>query len=161
MTSKDYNETVRTYSGRLYRFVLKSLQNVEDANDIVQETFMKLWQHKEKVELEKAKSWLFTTAYRALVNLAKKNKRESSLDSIDFNEPFTNGHNYELKEVLDKCLDLLPPQQKTILLLRDLEGYNYKEIGEMLELSESQVKVYLFRARQKIKNQIKDLNILA
>ena len=68
---------------------------------------------------------------------------------------------YEMKEVIEKCLAQLPPVQKSIILLRDLEGYNYKEIGEILELSEAQVKVYLFRARNKIKKQLKDLTILA
>ena len=69
-------------------------------------------------------------------------------------------HDFELKEIIDKALKNLPEQQKTILLLRDMEGYNYQEIGEILNLNESQVKVYLFRARQKMKDQIKDLNFL-
>ena len=67
---------------------------------------------------------------------------------------------FEMKEVIEKALSQLPPVQKSIILLRDLEGYNYKEIGEILELSEAQVKVYLFRARNKIKKQLKDLTIL-
>ena len=57
-------------------------------------------------------------------------------------------------------MEKLTNLQKSIILLRDLEGYNYKEIGIMLNLNESQVKVYLFRARKKIKDQIKDLSIL-
>jgi RNA polymerase sigma-70 factor (ECF subfamily) len=67
---------------------------------------------------------------------------------------------FELKEIIDMAMKKLPELHKSILLLRDLEGYNYKEIGEMLNLNESQVKVYLFRARKKIKDQIKDLSIL-
>ena len=58
------------------------------------------------------------------------------------------------------AMDKLSDLQKSIILLRDLEGYNYREIGDMLNLNESQVKVYLFRARKKIKDQIKDLSIL-
>jgi RNA polymerase sigma-70 factor (ECF subfamily) len=65
-----------------------------------------------------------------------------------------------MKEVIEKSLAMLPPVQKSIVLLRDLEGYNYKEIGDMLELSEAQVKVYLFRARNKIKKQLNDLTVL-
>ena len=63
-----------------------------------------------------------------------------------------------MKEILEKSLDTLPPIQKTIILLRDLEGYNYKEIGEILSLTEAQVKVYLFRARQKIKDLLRHLH---
>ncbi len=66
----------------------------------------------------------------------------------------------EMREVIEKSLAMLPPIQKSIILLRDLEGYNYKEIGDILELSEAQVNIYLFRARNKIKKQLKDLTIL-
>jgi RNA polymerase sigma-70 factor (ECF subfamily) len=65
---------------------------------------------------------------------------------------------FDLKEVIEKSLVTLTPMQRSIILLRDLEGYNYKEIGEILQLSESQVKVYLFRARQRIKDSIKILS---
>jgi len=140
--------------------VVKSLRNREDADDIVQDSFLKLWQHREDIPLENAKAWLFTTAYRALVNHAKRRARSVSIDQADFLEPATEG-NYALKELLDKSLALLPPQQKTIILLRDLEGYNYKEIGGILDLSESQVKVYLFRGRKKMKEMLKDLTVLA
>lgn len=161
MTDKEYNEAVKTLSHRLYGFVFKSLRNEEDANDIVQDSFLKLWQNKEKVEVEKVKSWLFTTAYHALINLVKKKSRVSSMDELEIDRGFEEKANFELKEILDKAISVLNSQQKTILILRDREGYNYKEIGDILNLSESQVKVYLFRARQKVKEQIKDLSILS
>ncbi len=75
--------------------------------------------------------------------------------------PVSESHRFEVKEILEKCLEVLPHVQRSILLLRDLEGYDYKEIGEILDLTESQVKVYLFRARQKLKDNLKDLTILA
>lgn len=74
--------------------------------------------------------------------------------------PVESKNRFELKEIIDLAMQKLPELQKSILLLRDLEGYNYKEIGEMLNLNESQVKVYLFRARKKVKDQIKDLSII-
>jgi RNA polymerase sigma-70 factor (ECF subfamily) len=67
---------------------------------------------------------------------------------------------FESKQVVDRALSILPPIQKSIILLRDLEGYTYDEIGEILALSPSQVKVYLFRARNKIKKQLKGLTEL-
>lgn len=159
MTTKEYNTAVETYSNRLYYFILKNLRDENDANDVVQDTFMKLWEHKQEVYPEKAKSWLFTTASRALINLAKKNKRTESLEVATYAEPSSPvSRTFELKDVIHECLDTLPPLQRTIILLRDLEGYNYKEIGEILKLNESQVKVYLFRGRLKIKNRIKNLN---
>ena len=160
MNKREYNNAVKAFSGRLFRYVVKFLRNQEDARDIVQDTFLKLWQHREDVPLEKAKAWLFTTAYRGLVNHAKRASRTRSIDSVEFVEP-SRTNNYEIKELIDKGLARLPEQQRSIILLRDLEGYNYKEIGEILDLSESQVKVYLFRARKKMKDMLKDLTVLA
>lgn len=160
MNRSEYNEAVKAYSGRVYRYVLKFLGNTEDAHDIVQDSYLKLWQHHKDVDLTSAKSWLFTTSYRALVNFAKRNSRMSSMETTFYKEPSAE-NKYELRELIDKALEYLPPQQKSILLLRDLEGYNYKEIGEILDLSESQVKVYLFRARKKMKDLMKDLTVLA
>jgi RNA polymerase sigma factor (sigma-70 family) len=162
LTRKEYNNAVKEYSGRLNRYVVKCLKNEQDAQDVVQESFARLWQNRKKVENEKVKSWLFTTAHNTLINLAKKNSRTQSIDGADVKEPSTEAVNrFELREVIDKVLNQLPPLQKSIILLRDLEGYDYKEIGRILDLTESQVKVYLFRGRQKIKNEIKDLTILS
>lgn len=160
MTEEEYNTAVKTLSHRLFGYVFKSLRNEEDANDIVQESFLKLWQNRKKVDPEKAKSWLFTTAYHALVNLAKKNSRMSSADELEIDRGANDNHAFELKEILNIALSKLNQQQKSILLLRDREGYNYQEIGDILGLTESQVKVYLFRARNKVKETIKDLSII-
>jgi RNA polymerase sigma factor (sigma-70 family) len=67
---------------------------------------------------------------------------------------------FESNQVVDRAVNILPTVQKSIILLRDLEGYSYDEIGEILNLSSSQVKVYLFRARNKIKKQLKGLTEL-
>lgn len=64
---------------------------------------------------------------------------------------------FESQQVVERAVNILPPLQKSIILLRDLEGYAYKDIGEILDLTEAQVKVYLFRARKKIKNQLKGM----
>lgn len=161
MTRREYNIAVKDYSGRLYGFCLKYLKNTEDANDIVQDVFEKLWKNRKKIEVEKAKAWLFTCAHNALINLIKKNSRMTYQEKmVSQDQAASHSHEFEMKEVIDKSLSLLPPIQKSIILLRDLEGYNYNEIGEMLELSEAQVKVYLFRARNKVKKQLKDLTIL-
>lgn len=160
MTRKEYNSAVDLYSGRLFGYVLKCLQNSEDAHDIVQDVFERLWNHRKNVETDKAKSWLFTTAHNALINFAKK-KARMDLYGDNLPERVQQSENrFEMKEIVDMVIDTLPPLQKSIILLRDLEGYHYDEIGEMLSLSDSQVKVYLFRARRKIKQQLKDLTIL-
>ena len=70
---------------------------------------------------------------------------------------FSVEQNYDLKELIEKGLNELSHEQRSIVLLRDLEGYNYEEIGEILQLNSAQVKVYLFRARQKLRDSIQQL----
>jgi RNA polymerase sigma-70 factor (ECF subfamily) len=160
LTREEYDKTVKELSGRIYRYLLRHLRDADDASDLVQDAYEKLWIHHDKVEYVKAKSWLFTTAHNSFINLAKKKGRNVSLDAMPGIEPSVSSISSRLaaKEALDMCLERLPEQQRSIILLRDLEGYDYKEIGEIMGLNESQVKVYLFRARQKMKNWIKDLS---
>ncbi|MBU2019835.1 MAG: RNA polymerase sigma factor [Bacteroidetes bacterium] len=140
----------------LFGFALKFLKSRDDADDIVQDVFEKLWLNREKVEFEKAKSWMFTTAYHAMINYRNRSNR-MTYDTDNLPEVAqAERAGFESKEVVERVVSILPPLQKSIILLRDIEGYSYEEIGKILEISESQVKVYLFRARNKIKKQLKD-----
>ncbi len=140
---------------------MKYLQSAANADDIVQDVFEKLWNNRKKVEFEKSKSWLFTTAHNTMLNFIKRRNRISYVNAVESDErQACQMHQFELVEIVENSLSILPPVQKSVILLRDLEGYNYKEIGEILDLSESQVKVYLFRARNKIKKQLKNLQVL-
>lgn len=161
MTREDYDKAVKEHSGRLYRFLLKNLRDGDDASDLVQDAYEKLWINREKVDADKAKSWLFTTAHNAFINFLKKKGRTYSIENmpgLQQSDTSIGERQMAAKEVLEMGLKELSDQQRTIILLRDLEGYNYDEIGEIMGLSESQVKVYLFRARQKMKNMIKDIS---
>jgi RNA polymerase sigma-70 factor (ECF subfamily) len=147
---------VKEHVHALFGFSLKFLKSKDDAEDIVQDVFEKLWLNRDKVEFEKAKSWMFTTAYHAMINYRNRSKR-MSYDTDKIPElAQTERAGFESKEVVERVVSILPPLQKSIILLRDIEGYSYEEIGGILEISESQVKVYLFRARNKIKKQLKD-----
>ena len=161
MKRHEYNIVVREHSGKLYGFALKFLRNTEDAQDIVQDVFEKLWINRKKVEMPKAKAWMFTTAHNAMINLVTKKQRIHLPGNENIPEKAKKeAHFFESNQVVDRAVSILPPVQKSIILLRDLEGYSYEEIGEILGLSDSQVKVYLFRARNKIKKQLKGLTEL-
>jgi RNA polymerase sigma-70 factor (ECF subfamily) len=157
----DYNTAVKEHSNALFSFAVHFLRNKEDARDIVQDSFEKLWLNCEKVEHSKVKSWLFTCTYNAMVNFVTRNQRMVLTETSKLPESSEKTHSkFESQQVVDRIVSILPPLQKSIILLRDLEGYAYEEIGEILDLSPSQVKVYLFRARNKVKKQLQHLTII-
>jgi RNA polymerase sigma-70 factor (ECF subfamily) len=161
VTRNEYNIAVKEHSNKLYGYAMRFLRNTEDAEDIVQDVFERLWLNRKKVEVEKAKSWMFTTAHNAMLNLITKKSRVQLPGNENLPESIKKDVNkFESNQVVNRAVNILPPIQKSIILLRDLEGYTYEEIGEILELSSSQVKVYLFRARNKIKKQLKGLTEL-
>lgn len=150
MKRGDYNTAVDLYADGLFRFALKQVVDRDVAKDLVQDTFMKVWEKRETIQAEKVKSYLFTTIYHLIVDWSKKPK---SIQHDRFNAHFRSKEipPFDIESVIEEALQKLTPIQKTVLLLRDYEGYSYTEIGEMTELSETQVKVYIFRARQQMK----------
>lgn len=156
MKRSEFNIVVQEYSNNLYGYAIKFLRNKEDASDIVQDVYEKLWVNRRNVEFSKAKSWMFTTAHNAMINFSNRRKRTQLTDAIKMYDKGTiNPNTFESNQVVERAVSILPPIQKSVILLRDLESYSYKDIGQILELSDSQVKVYLFRARKKIKKQLK------
>ena len=160
MTVKEYNKSVETYSDNIYRFVLKNIRDTERAKDIVQDTFEKVWKNHSDISYLKVKSYLFSTAYHTLIDSIRRDKYKAGWEDADDNKYVTNETYSDINEVLHQALEKLPPDQKNVILLRDYEGYNYKEIAEITNLSESQVKVYIFRGRQFLKNYIGKIEVL-
>lgn len=155
MNSLEYNCCVDSCADLLYRFILKSSNNRELSEDVVQDSFITLWEHREQLAFEKAKSYLFTTAYRKMIDIYRRNKRSVALDEVMVVTSTDDTFHFDLSAQLDRGLSKLPDIQRHVLLLRDYEGYSYEEIGDITGLNESQVKVYIFRARNCLRNFIK------
>ncbi len=151
MTINEYNNAVDKYADNIYRFVLKHLKNQDVSRDVVQDTFEKVWIKRDTINAEKVKSYLFTTAYNRLIDVVRKEKFQDDVDKIDYYKSESPVKNMDLQTILHNALDQLPEIQRTVILLRDYEGYDYAEIGEITNLTESQVKVYIFRGRKKLK----------
>jgi len=160
MTAKEYNLSVDEYSDNIFRFALKHLKNEMSAKDIVQETFTKVWIKHEEVSFEKVKSYLFTTAYHSIIDWIRKEQKSGDIEKTNADTRSSSMENFDLQEVLDEALKTLPEIQKTVVLVRDYEGYNYTEIAEITNLNESQVKVYIFRARKALQEYIRDLDLV-
>jgi RNA polymerase sigma factor (sigma-70 family) len=155
MTIKEFNTCVDLHADGLYRFVLKHVKDTDVAHDLTQDTYEKLWLKVNDVESTNAKSYMFTTAYHTTIDYLRRAKKSERLDFDKHPVEAPKEKNaYDLRTVLNNALDKLPEIQKTVTLLRDYEGYDYKEIGTITGLSESQVKVYIFRARQALKEYL-------
>jgi RNA polymerase sigma-70 factor (ECF subfamily) len=154
MTIGEYNRAVDAYADKLYRFVVKNLKEEHAARDIVQDTFEKLWVKLEGVASLKVKTYLFTTAYHTMIDHIRKEKRYAEFDEGREDVAHNEGHYSDLGEILEKAVQGLPEDQRSVVLLRDYEGYSYREIAGITGLSETQVKVYIYRARVYLKHYI-------
>lgn len=152
MTSQEYNKCVDQFADRVYRFILKNTRNSDDAQDVVQNAFEILWKNHENVDFTKSRSYLFTVAYHNMIDQFRKRKNEADLTEEHTQMQGRSSQFTGARDALELGLSKLPEMQKNVVLLRDYEGYSYEEIGEITGLNESQVKVYIFRARTALKN---------
>ena len=160
MDRHQYNQCVELYADRLFRFAFSSLRNREQAEDVVQESFARVWEKVKTVDFAKAKSYLFTTAHHAMIDEVRQRQRTSDIEELaTFADP--KGVPYpDVNEILHKALATLPEAQRNAVLLRDYEGYSYQEIGDITGMTEAQVKINIFRARTALRNHLKSIDNL-
>jgi RNA polymerase sigma-70 factor (ECF subfamily) len=154
MTEKEYNECVNLYADNVFRFIVKNLRHEEDARDVVQTAFEKLWRNREEVDGTKSKSYLFTVAYNQMIDHLRKVKRVYLKEEFKEETRVHDKHIDNARAVLNEALARLSETQRSLVMLKDYEGYSYEEIGKIMNLNESQVKVYLHRARLQLKEYI-------
>jgi RNA polymerase sigma factor (sigma-70 family) len=154
MTVKEYNKAVEEYSDGVYRFILKNLRDSDRASDVVQDSFEKLWMHVAEIDYKVARSWLFTTAYNQMIDMLRRESKMVLTGEHNDRDLYYEGSYTDLSEVLNKALARLPEQQRSVIMLRDYEGYSYKEIGEITDMSEAQVKISIYRGRMELKKYI-------
>lgn len=160
MTVDDYNQCVDAHADGLYRFMLKHVRDTEKARDLVQDSFVKMWQKVGEINPSKAKSYLFSTGYHTMIDQIRREKKQGNFNEVDQKKLSHSGQYSDLNEILHEALEKLPEIQKSVVLLRDYEGYTYEEIGEICKLSETQVKVYIFRARKALKEYIGSIDLV-
>jgi len=154
MTEREYNDCVTAYADNVYRFILKNLRHEEDARDVVQTAFEKLWRNRADVDSLKSKSYLFTIAYHQMIDHIRKVKRIHLKEEFNEEAKVENKPVNNLKKILNEALERLNETQRSLVLLKDYEGYSYEEIGQIMNLNSSQVKVYLHRARLQLKEYL-------
>lgn len=157
------------YNRPIYFFIYKMVHNKEAAEDITQDTFVKVFKNLEKVEADiKLSPWIYKIAYNTFIDYTRKNRGNLELiDNLDYdNEAQDNGNqsnpesnylNKELRNKINKTMKMLSNRYKTVLILRDYNSLSYKEVGQVLELSETAVKSLIHRARLEFQKIFKEL----
>lgn len=161
MRQPDFFNQVLPVRNKLYRFALRILGSVEEAEDVVQEVLIKVWDRKQELApLQNAEAWCMrVTKNLSLDRLKAHGTRYAApleaAEKISTGEtPDLTTERRDLLAHIHQIIQQLPEKQRMIIQLRDIEGYTYKEIAAILELSVDQVKVSLFRARKTIKTQM-------
>ncbi len=155
-----YQQAIEQYRQRIYSFAHYSLRAREDAEDITQEVFIKLWQHWQKIDHSKLNAWLMRVAHNAVIDHVRRGKNQAEKID-DYAEPEEQATSHEdagadidrqaFSTQLMDCIRSLEDPFRSIIIMRDVQGMSYADIQHSLDMSESQVKVYLHRGRRKLR----------
>lgn len=166
MHEREVMNLVLPYKDKLYRFAMSMLGNSFDAEDVIQELLVKVWKKKDQfIALDNKEAWCMTVTRNLSIDKIRSRKnRTSNIDDYYHikDTAATPSTKLEQKDALSRVMQLmneLPEKQKSVMHLRDVEGYTYKEISEMTELTVDQVKVNLFRARKALRAKLLNLDI--
>lgn len=160
MTVQQYNQCVKEFADRLYRFALKNVSDPDLAQDFVQDAFERLWMRVDTVDYQRVKSYLFRTIVNLQIDRARRQKlQQQHLSGLP--DPVQSyGVHHDVQKCIDDGVAQLSEIQRMVLTLRDYEGYSYQEIAELTGISVDQVKVYIFRARRFLKQYIGKMEVL-
>lgn len=165
MKEISFRNDILPYKDKLFRLALRITLNRAEAEDIVQDTLIKVWEQREELsEIKSIEAYCMTICRN--LSLDRSEKKENQ--NIGLNEQLHDiGSSYDSpsrklieKEnllLVEQMINKLPERQRTIVQLRDIEEKSYKEIAIILGITEEQVKVNLFRARQKIKERFSEI----
>ena len=155
MTLKEYNNAVTLWADDVYRFAIHCSCDEDMGKDAVQEAYTALWEHRDSVNVEKVKSFLLTVVHNWVMSQHRHHKvHEDNAPDLIGEKVVAPDVSFDLRDALQKASAKLPEIQRSALILKDVEGYSCREIAEVLNISETQVSVYLFRARITMKKQL-------
>lgn len=160
MTQLEFVALVNPFKDKVFRLARRILISVEEAQDVSQEMLMRLWNKREQLcEYKSVEAFAMTMTKNYCLDQLK-NKRASNLkiDSLEFSENRSKlEEEIENKDSLnwvEKFIEVLPVQQKIILQMRDIEGYEFEQMAEILEMNETAIRVALSRARKSIRESM-------
>ncbi|MBW4711457.1 RNA polymerase sigma factor [Prevotella histicola] len=161
MKKVSFRNDVLPLKNELFRLALRITLNRVEAEDIVQDTLIKVWDRRFEWEsIDSIEAFSLTVCRNlSLDRLRKKENNNDSLEDVNIAEPVasSNPQDRMIQEdrvsLVRQIIDSLPEKQRSCMQLRDFEGKSYKEIAQVLDITEEQVKVNIFRARQMVKQK--------
>ena len=164
MTSEEFKSEVLPVKNKLYRFALRLLGDVEEAQDVVQDIFLRLWTKRDNLsEYRSIEAFAMTmTRNLCLDKLKSPASRKETFDETrempDNTTPYTRTETSDTIRLVKMAMDALPEQQRMVIHLRDVEGSDFDEIAEITGMSLNNVRVSLSRARKKIRDTLIKIN---
>ncbi len=166
MNLEAFQNRVLPAKNKLFRFALRFLGNEEEAKDVVQEVFIKVWNGRDQMDqVQNWEAWCMRIAKNLsldrirMMNRKQTQPIEDSFDvRLDTMTPHESTEAHESMQKITELISSLPEKQRQIIHLRDVEGYSYNEICDILELDMNQVKVNLFRARNAVREKLIKIN---
>ncbi len=148
----------------VYGYSLKMTGSEMEADDITQETFIRLWNHLDNISVFAIKGWLVKTARNLCIDFFRsrgRNKVYQLNDELgeipeltEYHDPLHYAQENDVKTIINEKLDNLPETQKSIFILYEYEGMKYREISKSLDIPVNSVKVYLMRARKRLQKEL-------
>lgn len=166
MQIEEVMNLVLPYKDKLYRFAVSMLGNSFDAEDVIQELLVKVWKKKDQfIEIDNKEAWCMTVTRN--LSIDKIRSRKKNTGNIDdyyhlSDQSASASVRLEQRDALNHVMELmdqLPEKQRSVMHLRDVEGYTYQEIADLTTLTVDQVKVNLFRARKTLRSKLEKLDI--
>jgi RNA polymerase sigma factor (sigma-70 family) len=167
MTLETFTSDILPLKNKLHRFATRYLGDEVEAQDVVQDVMIKVWNRREDIEhLENVEAWCMTVTRNLSLDRLKSSKRKNTVqmpEGLEVTEgdrhtPYHNAASGDLMKNIDGLMNSLPEKQRQVMHLRDIEGFSYKEISDILVIDLNQVKVNLFRARKFIREKLFEMN---
>ncbi len=159
MNPTDFKNTILPYKDKMFRLALRLLNKREEAEDLVQEALIKLWQQQDRLaEVQNIEAWVIRLTKNQCIDRLRgsKNGHKEWKDGLDWADstplPDARTESADTMNKLQKLMERLPENQRLVMQLRDVEGLSYQEVAEALDFPLAQVKINLFRARQTMKS---------
>jgi len=151
------------HKDRVYQYARMMLRSEAEAQDVAQEALIRLWGHRETVDFSRVRAWLLRTAKNLCIDLIRKRQVRAEVDDGDavVNEQRAMGHGAwqqvhagELGQMMSDALSSLKPQDRAVVVLREIQGMPYDEIAETLEIPIGTLKARLHRARERLRTRL-------